>query len=239
MRRLSFAGLALLLVHALAGAQSPRAPELVAVGGVQVALPLPSGDVDAYAGGPDLRRFADQSTAPTNRMLALFMAPEDMAALRAARPLARDRMLAVQAYRKGEALIVGEQEFQGIKPQMRAPSDILAKALAAANEFKPDPGRPADILTKMGVPLQVGDVKSLGVFAETSRSISSLLLTKYVAQIDGKPVKFPKAIAMNVVLLRGKVMFLYVYSRFECGADLDWVKAQAIAWLAAAAAANP
>ena len=63
-------------------------------------------------------------------------------------------------------------------------------------------------------------------------------LTKYGFVIDGKNIEVPMAMAMTMLHVKGKLLFLYAYSIYRTEADLQWVRAASSAWAGALSMAN-
>lgn len=205
---------------------------MVQVGGASLTFPSPKGMTLAP---PSSALFAetDQWTVPSNRLLALYVAGR----VEKDATLADPNRMAVQTFRQTEQATVSVDEFQAVRSQYRASNQaLIANAAKQADSFHPA----GPDVTALSKSIRVGEARGLETFNESNNwSISVLMLVKYTREVDGRVMEFPMVIGNTVFLLRGKIFFLYVYHPLESPDSLAKVKAQTLAWLAAAKTSNP
>ena len=166
-------------------------------------------------------------TAPSNRLLAVYEALDQGKD----NSLRQQRKMAVQSYRKAEHVNVSLSAFQSLRNQFQ----INNKSLIDIAKKNADMHHPPGI---KGVPerdIKVGDVQVIEMFNDKSDwSISLLAIVTYRMEENGSSHEVPLIMSTSVLLLKGKILFLYVYSALDAPNSRKWVKSQTAAWLSEA-----
>lgn len=213
----------------------------VNVGRTLLQLPLPPGFVDPAKPLPPMRQLGERMTPPSNRLLAIFIADDDLARAQAGQPPQMARYFMAQTLRQTEDSPITEAEFQGVRQLLRQQyqsllTQIAAQAQGHLDNAARDIGRDAGV---DALSLKMGELKGLEVFDDQATSISLLAATKYAVQVSGQTQEIPMAMGITTATLRGKLVYFYAYAVYRGPADLDWVREATRAWLPRAQASNP
>ena len=211
------------------------------VGPTRLSLPIPDGYEEATQVAPALRQFGERLAPPVNRVLAYFVSTDDVRALRASASGAEfKRYFLVETLRQAEQSDISPAEFSQaqtiIRDQYKHMLPDAAKAMkpqidSLANELRESSGGKIS-------GLKVGELRGLDIFIDDPQAISLLAVTKVTVQTQDTSTEVPMALALNTVLVGGKLVYLYVYTRYAGDRDLDWARAQSKVWLDQAAALN-
>jgi hypothetical protein len=82
------------------------------------------------------------------------------------------------------------------------------------------------------------DTIPLGIFDETNNSISSLVIVQQVGEVDGKKEVYITAVAPNILVIKGKMIYLYVFNEYHSEVDSEWVKSISKEWITAVIESN-
>ena len=192
-------------------------------------LPVPDGYVEVLRELPQLRAIGERVTPPGNRLLALFMAQDDLARARAGQPPRMQRYFMVQTLHQAEAGMVSEDEFAQLRSALRqqfqsllsqASAPAQAQLDAATRELGRDLGREGP----EALSLKLGTMQGLDVFDEAPASISLLAATKVQVQTEGRTDEVPMAMAITTAVFKGELLYFYAYAVYRDAADLDWLR---------------
>lgn len=202
-------------------------PHVTEIGGASVSLPVLPG----FSPAPT-EQFAvvEQRIGKGNRLLS-YQLPGDAVDPEGARlNAAQGRSFVIQTNPKNERQTMSDADFQALKADVRKQFALLEAAAG--------PGRPAANAEKELPALQDGKPSPLMLFAGTDRSLAMMVAVKQTMDVNGRKETVPQAISLAVVLLKGKVISLSVYSKLQSPADVQWVEKQTRAWIKQALAAN-
>ncbi len=214
----------------------------VKIGDGTIAIPAPDELVNPVFKAPHLAKAATPlMTAPGLRLLGVFILPSQLERYLEGEVPDLQRYSVVQTPHILEELLTTKEAFENMKARIRtrttAEVESIRKAAQLAVEDK------ARVLgEKTGddkYSMSLDSLENAGVFDETPTSISTASHTTYTAKSKGKIVSAPVVYSTTAVLVKGKVISLYVYSRFNGEADVAWVKGVALQWKQGLEQANP
>jgi hypothetical protein len=226
-RCLLFALCALLLVPLAASAN-----ETAKIGDETLSVPLPQGFVRYDGLNAAIDQVMQRFVPPSNRSLMVIATPLDAERAKANQPKDLNRFMSVQTARALENQKATLRDFESASAE-------LEKQFVPGGQGAATVQSEANKLTKnanLGVDLKLGETRMLGVYEKTKQSMDMGLIMK--AQVANGPVKTVVA-AMSLVDVKGKFLFLYVYSDYHGQADADWTRTMAKSWREAIIAANP
>jgi hypothetical protein len=227
MKRMLYSWMIIAIVLGSATAQAARTVIVSPLGNAVIRLPAPSGFADPSEDSPTLARLARTLTPPGNIAMALFLSHADIRQIGKGK-LEMDRYMMVQGYGKTQYQNITTHDFRKFKQVLISQQESLSKkAVASANKhFKNVQGN-IEKITRSRVDIKIGEMVPLGIFHEDKYSIGMALFTKIKTQ--GK--EETKIITATTTLIKGKLVFLYVYSKYRSGKDLKWAKQVAKSWL--------
>jgi hypothetical protein len=220
------------LLTILLAPMAALANETVSIGSETLSIPLPPGFARLDGVNPDVDALMKSIVTPKNRLLLLAAPPELVKMAKEGNPQDMARYFGMQTYRDLESKTGTLKDFENASAQLEKEFSVgsatLAKAQSEANaQFKK---------SELTAGMQVGQIRPLGVFDKTDRSIDFGMLT--VNQMAGeKP--FTIVAGASAMLVRGKLVYLYAYSDFNGEADTAWVRSSVKSWRESILAANP
>jgi len=227
MRRIIIS--ALLLIATNLAAFCAESPFKASVGGQTILIPAPSNYVEV---GLEKRQIFP-SDIP-NRLLAWFALPQELKTLGTSKNEGLTRHMQVQVSKKIEDQNLGPSDFNEIATMLTKQQDeIFASATDEVN----------NILKKMTSGTGISDLKlsqpkSLGSFYKSENVASFLMLMSMeVATKQGKRTE-KVVCATNLMRVKDRLLFVYVYCNAEEKNSLDWVKDVSKTWTQAILNAN-
>ena len=237
-------GLMLLLLAMLVYAPSSKAGTKlveVSLGGTNIKLPAPEEFSEVSEVSPQTRSQAEKLTIPQNRLLAYFVPDADLERLKKSQgaTLEYQRYTMVQTLRAAESLNMSTQDFRGLAQRVRQEQGQFPERDREQAQAYVDDA--SDRLSKergVAVDLKVGQPQALGVFADGDDYIASALLAKMKAAMGEKSVEFVIVSASGFLRVKNKLIFAWVYSKYDSQEDIDWVRAAAKDWIQGILSAN-
>lgn len=223
--------------HPIATAASPST---ATVGGISIILPPPEGFNEPARKFHDLWALMETLTAPGNRLLAVFVSDRDLAREVSGKPAMMNRYFMVQTLRKLESTNISTNEFAKLKNMFKEQQQDLLERHRAVTQRNFDSAS-KELGRKLQDPtlsLKIGESVPLGIFSEDSSSISSAFITKYSVVTDGKADDVLTAGGMTIVLIKGRIVYLFAYSTYKSSGDAEWVRDATRRWLTAIATIN-
>jgi hypothetical protein len=206
----------LLLAVLLSAANAAAAPFAVQVGEARIGLDAPPGFADTTStGSPRLQELGEQLTSASNRVLLFAVSDGDLRRFTLGDPLELRRYMAVVTARATERERMSESGFK-------------AFVADSVREFGPLPPATAD-LQKFLESQPPGAVSLLAELRKDNDALSVLQGTRS----KGKLFERSKYVlsTSSVVLLRGKVLNLSVYTQYDDPADLEWIRITTARWI--------
>jgi hypothetical protein len=211
MRRL-FA-LAVTLLSVTAGA----APFAVQVGEARLALDAPPGFSDTqFTGSPRLIDIAESLTPASNRILLFALEDVDLRRFMTGDPIELRRSVLAATPRAMQQEQLSLASFRAFVAASLGPQSDAAPArgdLARYLDARPE-----------------GQASPLGALRAEPEVASLLLGTRLPPAREDAPRRYLVS-SRTLLLLRGKALELSVFSRYESGADLEWVRGATERWV--------
>ncbi len=203
----------------------------VFVENTSISLPQPPGFVSLEGVSSETYGMMQDLTPETNRLLAGFITKNDAKSLLQGGEAKLKEYFLVQTFQKLEDKTFTLSEFGQFRKSIRKDQE----SAVSLNQEK------IDELTKYGsdklsdrfdadISFGISGVIPLGVSSETAHAIAVSSLSKYEESINGK--KSDRLIAGTTVfqLVKGKLLYLYVYKDYVKDADIEWTKDIAVTW---------
>lgn len=201
------------------------------IGGVKIKIPPPKGFAEISSVSPQLVSMFSEMCPQTNRLLGVFLSEDDIGrVLRDQFPEMRRYMLA-QSVTALDSLSFTKYQFAELRKMLREQYDTFFEDKEEyVNSLLDNMENVISKRTGERVGLSIGDIVPLGVESESSTGIAVSQLTKYQLSVLGKPEDHVVVASFVVTFIKGKVIYLYVFSNFADKVDLNWVRKQADAW---------
>ena len=167
--------------------------------------------------------MAEESTPPTNRLLAYFARRSDLKARAQGKAAGFDRYFLVQTLRKIENRSFSAADFAQLRSATKKQqSELVGKLEPRLAELKRNLEKRRSDETGTGVNLKTGDVVPLGIYQDSESFVSfgamSSTEERTVVNIT------------SIVTVNGKILFLYTYARFRNPKDAEWAKQASATW---------
>ena len=205
---------------------------IVNIGGVLFDVKSPAGFHEISAISPETRRMAETMTPPTNRLLGVFVSESDLKRVKKGDFPELTRYMLLQTFRQMENRIMSGPDFyqaaSGIKKQQNTLQDSVKDKVGNLLDGATDKlSKEYDISMKM----KMGEQIPLGIFNDQPKSFGFANLVKYQLEAEGVKSEHVVAGGTSMLLHKGKILFVYVYSTYKSKKDIEWVKATSIKWL--------
>ena len=206
----------LLFAVLLSAANAAAAPFAVQVGEARIGLDAPPGFADTTStGSPRLQELGEQLTSASNRVLLFAVSDGDLRRFTLGDPLELRRYMVVVTARATERERMSESGFKAVVAD-------------SVREFGPRPPAPADV-QKFLESQPPGAVSLLAELRKDHDALSVLHGTRSKGKLFERS-KYLLSTA-SVVLLRGKVLNLSVYTQYDDPADLEWIRITTARWI--------
>jgi len=162
---------------------------------------------------------------PSNYLLAVFLTQDDVGRLLLGEPAILNRYMMVQSYKEIETLTLTKHQFVEIRREIRKQWDSLSQeSRKSIDQMTEKAGDVFSDKYDIELAFKIGDIVPLGVDSETTSSITVSQLAKYNINLDGEDVESVMAYATTTLLVKGKVIYLYVYKQYQTEKDIEWVR---------------
>lgn len=200
---------------------------------ISVFIPNPSGFADPSATAPALQALGEKTTLSANRLLAMFVTESDIKKSRSGEWQNLQRHFLVQTPRRDETKTYTASDFTKFKSMAKKQyADVAKKAQIT---YQSDMDSTSMAVAKSNrmpdLSIKIGETRVQEIFDERPESLSMLIFTKYAINNGGKTEELPMAIGLTTLIIKGKMVFFYAYSKYKSLEDFDWVKTQTKSWL--------
>jgi hypothetical protein len=213
----------------------------VTLGGVNIQVPAPNEFSEVTDISPQTRKRAERLTLPQNRLLAYFIPDADIQRFKKgqAATLVYTRYTMAQTLRGMESANMSSQDFRDMAQRVRQEQNQFPERdRERAQSFVDDVSKDLSKERGVAIDLKVGQPRALGVFADGDNFIAYALLTKMKAAAGGETLEFILASASGFVRVKNKLIFAWVYSKYDSQKDIDWVRAATKDWMQQILSAN-
>ena len=200
------------------------------IGDATIKVPAPSGFVRYDGLNERIDEVMGQMVPKTNRLLLMFATPKDAALAKKGKPQNLERYMMIQTFRQGEKIKLAAKDFaallKGAEAQVNSSVESGEIASSVNEQLKK---------SKDAKDLKVGENVMLGTFHKSESSIDMGMLMKTQMGND-EPTSM--AAAFSIVLLHGKILYVYVYSSYYAAEDIAWTRKTVKDWREAIVALN-
>jgi hypothetical protein len=200
-----------------ASLQCAAAPFAIQLGEARVGLDAPPGFADTgFTGSPRLQDLAETLTSASNRILLFAISDADLRKFMAGDQMELKRYMVIATPKGSERDSLSSGGFARLAGESLRD---LGAAPAAGTDFQrhldsQPPGR-ANLLAEL---------------ARDPTVLSILQGSRLAPQRRNEPPTFILSTA-TLMLVRGKMLSLAVYSAYDGEADLDWIRSATLRWI--------
>ncbi len=216
----------LMLVTAAATLRADDKPMETKIGDTKIVIPAPPGFVNVHEGNDAILSVMQKLTPESNKLITGFVQPEVAKVKDGSATL--NKYMMVQYAASIETVAITPTDFKDVKASV-AQQD-LAKIKDDVN---------ARLKEVAEGKLEVGKPTMLDAFIDQDNASAFGMIAKYSSD-DGKGGKSESKVVGGgaFVLVKDKVLFLYVYCIYDGNASVDWMKNTTKAWTDAVIKAN-
>ena len=200
----------------LLGLTSFTAAKEVTIGDVTINLPLQEGFVEL----PETHfytEFMQDFTPQTNELLVIQAPKNELTQSLEMKAEQFSKSIVVQTFKGTKYRQVSKEEFGQVKDFMKQNFQQISETLRQRinNEMDASSSKVSNKYD-VDVALSITDMVPLEIFAETENHYGSTYLMKSSVAVDGEAADNDNILmAINVMLVKGKIIYLYVYSADE------------------------
>lgn len=228
--------LAMQLHQTIAGTQSV----VVQVGGKTIDIPAPAGFHEISELSPETMRLVEKAVPPDNRLLAAFVSEGDLERIMKGEVPEYRRYMMVQVFRKFEQMTISGSQFAQFADKARREQGTLSEeSKAKTQRLVNQAGREILEGYDLAADIRIGEPVSLGVFVDKSDTIAYATLTKYQVATEESKQDVVLASAGCFVNVKSKILYLYIFGRYDDSKDLEWVRTTSGQWADQILRANP
>lgn len=208
------------------------------IGEQTIHLPAPEGFYEVNHLSESIRKFTETLTPPENRLLAVFVSGEafgrimedDSTWIKNNATLG-DRYMLIQVFREDENKIVSNMEYAQFKDSLKEEQlpfeKIKGRVGAIIKKATDEISKEHDIVLGYKYTKPV----PLGMFIDNPDVVAFAVLMKTQRLLNGTTSLSFQVGGTSVLKTKEKILFIYVYSTFNTGEDLDWVQAVSSRWV--------
>jgi hypothetical protein len=222
----------------LAPLTAMAANKTVIIGDTTVLLPMLDGFQEVYGKSPDFDKLVEKFVPEGNRLLAVYLSDQDVAAMSSDPQAGMQKYILVQT--NAEDLTINTPtDFNTVKEDFA--NQIGSGSWQADKSVSDAMDQVSGYMRNQYDPkaqLKIGDTKYLGKIADTPEDLSVVMLTNYGVQTSQGMQSYPVAAGLSALNLRAKVLTLFVYSNFTGQPDIDFVAGTTRKFVSAAISLN-
>jgi len=205
----------------------------------KITVPAYNGFVEISKISPDTVAMFEDMLPPTNRLHAVYTTESDSGKLLKSQPAELNRYLIVQTAKALEPVALGTRHFAELRKQIRTEYESLFdQNKSKIDELAKQASRKLSNRISDKVEMKVGEMLPMSVNSETAYHISLSSLTKFSTSTAEDNTEFISAGTVSMVLLKGRVVYLNVFSIYNTIDDLKWTKRVAEKWTESTIRAN-
>jgi len=213
---------------------------VVSLGSASVQLVTPAGYLDCSGENDQISNLAGNFCPPENRLLGVFVSPEFRHGLLAGDTTASFDYVMVETPRTAVWSDISDADFTEAKTSVKnAQAEAFAQADADTKDAINSLNHSLQAATGADVRFNLAEPVSLGVFDESARHVSMLMLMRMQMQAGGATQQINVAASISLVHLKGKVLFAYSYRTYTGEKSVQALKKMTSDWTAALEKANP
>jgi hypothetical protein len=224
-------------------AQSSTVPQqslVYSFGKITINIPAPDGFAEAAAEVEHVRRTFEMTESPNLDFLASHVPLADYARLKKGELIQLNFYTKVSTLKRYREVNVSAKEFSDIVNYLHAnqPSlfDIDGPAMKSALK---DTNKGLSELLETDAKLDLSQPVNLGVTQKTENSYGTLMMAKYKFQVGNEQKEMLIIFSANLVRVKQRMIYLYVYHRFDTEADIAATRNLTKQWMSKVLSANP
>ena len=200
----------------LLGLTSFTVAKEVTIGDVTINIPLQEGFVEL----PETHfytEFMKDFTPQTNELLVIQAPKDELTQTLEMKAEQFSKSIVIQTFKGTKYRQVSKAEFGQIKDFMKQNFEQISETLRQRinNEMDASSTKVSN-KNDVDVALSITDMVPLEIFSETENHYGSTYLMKSSVAVDGEAADNDNILmAINVMLVKGKIIYLYVYSADE------------------------
>lgn len=204
-----------------------------------ISVPAYDGFVEISKISPDTLAMFEDMLPPTNNLHAVFVTASDSAKLLKYQSPELKRYLIVQTAKSLESVALGARHFAELRNKIREEYESLFdQNKSKIDELAKRASQKLSDRISDNFEMKVGEMLPMSVNSETAYHISLSSLTKYSTSTAEGNTEFISAGTMSMVLLKGRVLYLNVFSTYNNIEDLKWTQSVAEKWTESAVRSN-
>jgi hypothetical protein len=205
----------------------------VRLGGTTISLPSPIGFHEISSLSPEYRRLAELNTYKNNRLLAVYFSEDDVGRIMKNEDAKMSRYMLVQTMESAVKKKISQSQFIDFAEGMK--SDQYKLWDQYKNKIQPWLENTSENISNeydfIDYEMKIGEPVPLGVYHDTPEAFSFALLTKYSGSEEGNAFKSVVIGGSTIMLIKKKMLFVYVYANFNDQDDIDWVRSVSKSWI--------
>lgn len=211
----------------------------IKIGDTKINVPAYSGFAEISTISPENLKLFQDFCPETNRLQAAFMTQEDVGKILLGEIPSYDSYILVQSSRATEELVLSTNKFVEFRKILHKQWDSLLQDLKTdIEDGLENASKNISKRYEIDADFQVSDIVPLSIDSETASSITVSMLAKSKAIVDGQDTVITMAGTFTTFLVKGKMLFLYVYKNYKSNEDIEWTRKAAKEYTAQITAAN-
>jgi len=196
-----------------------------------ISIPAYDGFVEISKISPDTLAMFEDMLPPTNNLHAFFVTASDSGKLLKSQSPELKRYLIVQTVKSLESVTLGARHFAELRSKLREEYESLFdQNKSKIDELAKKASQKVSNRISDKFEMKVGEMLPLSINSETAYHISLSSLAKFLTSTAEDNTEFISAGTMSMVLLKGRVVYLNVFSTYNNIDDLKWTQSVAEKW---------
>ena len=196
-----------------------------------ISVPAYAGFVEISKISPDTMAMFKDMLPPTNNLHAVFVTASDAGKLLKSQSPELKRYLIVQTAKSLESVALGARHFAELRTKIREEYESLFdQNKSKIDELAKNASQKLSNRISDKFEMKVGEMLPMSINSETAYHISLSSLNKFSTSTADENTEFISAGTMSMVLLKGRVVYLNVFSTYNNLEDLKWTQSVAEKW---------
>lgn len=224
-------------------AQSSTAPQKglsYSFGKITINIPAPDGFAEAASEVEHVRRTFEATESPLLDFLASHVPTESFARLKNGEPIEVNFYTKVSVQKRSREVNISAKEFSELVTYIEANNtnlfDVESPAMKSALK---DTSKGLSELLETNAKLDLSQPVYLGVIQKTENSYGTLMMMKLNLQVGESQKEGLMIFSANLIRVKQRMIFLYVYHRFDAEADIATTRNLTKQWMNKVLNANP
>jgi hypothetical protein len=204
----------------------------VRVGAVPLMVPSPTSDL--IEPGPDYRVLFEPLAPVNNRLVAAFVQPSKMDAIRSGNSPAMDEYALVEVPRRAEFTDVDAAGFKQVSDALGQQFGVDGDLNSSIKNSQDDINQKLKALGNGTTTVTIDEPLKLGVFFSKPNAAGFGMIMPY--NINGTTIRVAMVVA--VLRVRNRVLFSYTFAHYKDEGTVNWVRTTSEQWTDAILKAN-